>query len=121
DEPVAAYRDPPLARLGRWGRRHRVVVAGAAVLLVTAMAGLGLGLVAVGYERQNTVQERDDKERVRAALAQTHADSEQKKKWEEESRRFQRDEFKREVLKQAWADFRLLSDDLVLGFATPPL
>src|SRR5262249_52531661 len=26
DEPVSAYRDPLLARLGRWSRRHRVLV-----------------------------------------------------------------------------------------------
>ena len=29
DEPVAAYRDPPAARLGRWARRHKPAVAGA--------------------------------------------------------------------------------------------
>ena len=33
DEPVAAYREPRWARLARWGRRHRPLVAGAAALL----------------------------------------------------------------------------------------
>src|SRR5262249_12052116 len=36
DELVRAYREPLLARLGRWGRRHRPLVAGATALLVTA-------------------------------------------------------------------------------------
>jgi eukaryotic-like serine/threonine-protein kinase len=41
DEPTAAFREPLAVRLGRWGRRHRPLVAGAAALLVTAVAALG--------------------------------------------------------------------------------
>jgi len=33
DEPVAAYREPPLVRLGRWARRHKPAVA--CILAVT--------------------------------------------------------------------------------------
>jgi serine/threonine-protein kinase len=40
DEPVAAYPEPWLARLGRWGRRHRAVVAAAAALLLTVLVAL---------------------------------------------------------------------------------
>ena len=40
DEPVACYREPAPARLARWGRRHKPVVAGAAALLLTAVAAL---------------------------------------------------------------------------------
>jgi serine/threonine-protein kinase len=54
DEPVAAYRDPWPARLGRWARQHRPLVAGALVLLATAVAGLVVGIVAVNQERQRT-------------------------------------------------------------------
>jgi serine/threonine-protein kinase len=79
DEPVSAYGEPGLARLSRWGRRHRATVASAALLLLTAVVGLALGLVAVEYERQRTARERDDKEaaltaetKARAAEAQAH-------------------------------------------------
>jgi serine/threonine-protein kinase len=41
DEPVLAYRERWPARLARWGRRHRPLVAGAAALLLTAaLAGI---------------------------------------------------------------------------------
>jgi serine/threonine-protein kinase len=58
DEPVTAYRERVAQRLGRWGRRHRAAVAGAAVLLVTAVLGLAAGLLAVNAERQRTEQAR---------------------------------------------------------------
>jgi serine/threonine-protein kinase len=76
DEPTAAYRDPPLTRLRRWGRRHRTVVATAVALLLTAVAGLALGLVAVEHERQRTVRERNDKElALTAATAAREAEA----------------------------------------------
>jgi serine/threonine-protein kinase len=56
DEPVAAYPEPVVQRLGRWGRRHRTAVASAAVLLLTAVAGLAAGLVAVNAERARTAR-----------------------------------------------------------------
>ncbi len=37
DEPVRAYREPLTALLGRWARRHRPLVAGAAALLFTTV------------------------------------------------------------------------------------
>jgi serine/threonine-protein kinase len=66
DEPVRAYREPGLVRLGRWGRRHRPLVAAAVALLVTAVAGLSAVLWAVERERRQTARERDDKEQARA-------------------------------------------------------
>src|SRR5205807_9120511 len=36
DEPVAAYREPLLRRLGRWRRRHRALAADLAVLALAA-------------------------------------------------------------------------------------
>jgi hypothetical protein len=47
DEPVAAYREPWLGRLRRWGRRHRLLVTGLAAALVVGLAGLTVGLVVV--------------------------------------------------------------------------
>ncbi len=54
DEPVSAYREPAGLRLNRWARRHKTVVSGAAVLLVTAVAALAVGLAAVRREQQRT-------------------------------------------------------------------
>ncbi len=54
DEPVSAYREGGVVRLGRWTRRHRVLVAATMALLLTAVVGLTFGLVAVNRERQNT-------------------------------------------------------------------
>jgi serine/threonine-protein kinase len=59
DEPVSAYREPPLERARRWARRHRTLVSSLLVLLVVGVAGLGLGLWAVSWEQHRTAQERD--------------------------------------------------------------
>ena len=48
DEPVVSYREPASARLARWARRHKPIVAGAAALLVTALAALTAGIVLLG-------------------------------------------------------------------------
>jgi WD40 repeat protein len=59
DEPVTAYRDPPAARPGRWARRHKPLVASAAVLLLTAVAVLAPGIVFLGRANTQIQQERD--------------------------------------------------------------
>jgi tetratricopeptide (TPR) repeat protein/tRNA A-37 threonylcarbamoyl transferase component Bud32 len=66
DEPVAAYPESVVQRLGRWGRRHRTAVAGAAALLVTAVVGLAAGLWAVNAERQRTRQALAGEQQARA-------------------------------------------------------
>jgi WD40 repeat protein len=58
DEPVAAYPEPQSARLRRWGRRHRPLVAGAAALLLTATLGAGAALVLVRQEQTHTAEAR---------------------------------------------------------------
>jgi serine/threonine-protein kinase len=54
DDPVASYREPLPARLGRWGRRHKVLLSSVAALLLTAVVGLAIGLVAVNTEKRRT-------------------------------------------------------------------
>jgi WD40 repeat protein/serine/threonine protein kinase len=58
DDPVAAYREPAPARLARWGRRHKPVVAGVAALLLTAVVALTAGVILVGREQRRTEQQR---------------------------------------------------------------
>ncbi|HKM52042.1 MAG TPA: protein kinase [Isosphaeraceae bacterium] len=58
DEPVSAYRDPWLARLGRFARRHKTAVAASAALLVAAVVGLSAGSIALERERARTDHER---------------------------------------------------------------
>jgi tetratricopeptide (TPR) repeat protein len=45
DEPVAAYREPPLARAGRWARRHRTLVSGLAAAALVAVVSLATATV----------------------------------------------------------------------------
>jgi serine/threonine-protein kinase len=58
DEPVRAYPEPASARLRRWARRHRPLVAGAAALLVTAVAALAVSTVMIHREQAETEQAR---------------------------------------------------------------
>ena len=60
DEPVTAYREPLNVRLSRWRRRHPALVAGAAALLLTATAGLAVGLFFVNAEKNRTELARRD-------------------------------------------------------------
>jgi tetratricopeptide (TPR) repeat protein len=59
DEPVRAYRAPAAARAGRWMRRHRTLVSGAAVLLLTALAATALGLVLLGHKNREIAAQRN--------------------------------------------------------------
>jgi eukaryotic-like serine/threonine-protein kinase len=60
DEPVSAYREPLTTRLGRWSRRHRALVTGAASLLVTAVVLLTVGILALQREQRRTEQANAD-------------------------------------------------------------
>ena len=55
DEPVSASREPPVRRLRRWGRRHRLLVTGLAATLLVAVAALAVGNVLVGRQRDIAV------------------------------------------------------------------
>jgi WD40 repeat protein/tRNA A-37 threonylcarbamoyl transferase component Bud32 len=58
DEPIAAWPEPFPRRLARWGRRHKPLVAGAAALLVAAVAALALGTFLLEREQRRTEQAR---------------------------------------------------------------
>ena len=51
DEPVLAYPEPWTKHAARWARKHRTLVATAAVLLLAATAALSISTVLVSRER----------------------------------------------------------------------
>jgi eukaryotic-like serine/threonine-protein kinase len=70
DEPVRARREPLPQRLGRWGRRHRTLVAAGFVLLAAVVLGLSLGLWAVGREQARALAaEKDARQHLEQAEA----------------------------------------------------
>jgi serine/threonine-protein kinase len=68
DEPVEAYREPPLKRAGRWARHHRPLVAAAGVLLAASVLFLTVLLFLIEGARERAVAERarTESERQRA-------------------------------------------------------
>ena len=54
DEPVVAHREKVAARLMRWGRRHKPVVAAAAALLLSMIAALSFTVVLIRGEQRKT-------------------------------------------------------------------
>ncbi|RLS34633.1 MAG: serine/threonine protein kinase [Planctomycetota bacterium] len=59
DNPVSAYRDPPLRRLARWTRRHRTitqVTVGALALLLVAAAATSMILRRVAHDEYRSRQ-----------------------------------------------------------------
>jgi serine/threonine-protein kinase len=76
DEPVSAGREPWPARLGRWARRHRPLVAGAAAAAAVALAALSVATVLLSAANEDVRAARDEVERKAAALAQAKAAAE---------------------------------------------
>jgi len=72
DEPVSAYPDPLSTRVGRWARRHRPVVVGCAVLLLTSVVGLAMSTALIRREQLRTEAQRGRTEenflRARSAI-----------------------------------------------------
>jgi tetratricopeptide (TPR) repeat protein len=59
DEPVRADREPAAVRTGRWMRRHKTLVSGAAILLVTVLAAAAVGLVLLGRKNREIAEQRN--------------------------------------------------------------
>jgi serine/threonine-protein kinase len=75
DEPLAAYREPRLARWGRWARRHRSLVAGLAAAALVAVLSLTAATVLLSAANRREAEarrlaqehsEQADRERARA-------------------------------------------------------
>lgn len=54
DEPVTAWREPALTRMGRWVRRNRTLVTSVGALAATALIALSISTALLGRERLNT-------------------------------------------------------------------
>lgn len=61
DEPIAAFRDTLLARLARWGRRHKPLVTAAAAALVLLAVALAINNVSIRREQRKTLQAQEDR------------------------------------------------------------
>jgi len=72
DEPVTAYREPITVRLGRWARRHRILVVAAAVLLLTVGTAGAVGKVLLADERTRAERRRAAAEATQRARAESH-------------------------------------------------
>jgi serine/threonine-protein kinase len=73
DEPVSAYSEPPLVRLGRWTRRHKTPVTVVAALLLATLAALAVGNVLL-----RTANRRTEKQRVLAVANASEAQRQRK-------------------------------------------
>jgi hypothetical protein len=71
--PVLARRPGVRERAGRWARRHRPLVASAAVLLVLTVLGLGAGMALVGRERARAQAAYEQETRARQMEAEARA------------------------------------------------
>jgi serine/threonine-protein kinase len=75
DEPVTAYREPMSIRAGRWVKRHRPLVAGAAAACLVALVGLGVVLAVQARSNRELaaanqrLEEANERERERFDLA----------------------------------------------------
>ncbi len=65
DGPVSVYREGWLTRLARWGRRHKPLVSGAAVLLVTAGLVLAASAAVIARAGRNEAYQKGRAEELR--------------------------------------------------------
>ncbi len=63
DEAIAAHRDPLMAKLRRWGRKHRTLATTAAMLLLATLVGLSLGLRRERWNAIRLAQEQQESDR----------------------------------------------------------
>ena len=68
DQPVAAWREPPLLRARRWMRRHRTLVTSAAAVLVLGVFGLA-GFASVVSGKNRELEQQRQRALAREALA----------------------------------------------------
>jgi serine/threonine protein kinase len=70
DKPIRARRPTPAQWLRKWARRHRPLVAAAAVLLVLAVVGLAASTLLIMRERDQALVDRAEAQKQRALAYQ---------------------------------------------------
>jgi serine/threonine protein kinase len=75
DQPVSVHSDPISVRLTRWGRRNRGKAAAAAMLMVTALLGLGISALALSVHNSQIALARDRAQNSLAVASQTASNS----------------------------------------------
>ncbi|CAN5476941.1 hypothetical protein BH10PLA2_BH10PLA2_09570 [soil metagenome] len=70
DEPIAAYREPLLARTNRWMRRHKTLVAVVAALIMTGAVASSAGLILISRKNVEIAARQIDAERAREKEAE---------------------------------------------------
>ena len=74
DERVSAYREPVLARLGRWARRRKTLVATVVTLLFTATVALAIGTQLVAArDRAELARQEEENEKLKAQAGEQDA------------------------------------------------
>jgi hypothetical protein len=81
DEPVAAYREPLVARSRRWMRRHRTLMSTAVGVLVIALfsAMIGLVLISDAWDKEATARETAEKNEEEAQKQKEEAEKQKNK------------------------------------------
>jgi len=85
DEPLRAYHEPLPARAGRWARRHKPLVAGAAAVLLAAVVFLSVLAVIVNAARIQANEDRQKTELARAEADQNYRTAEEQRQKAEEN------------------------------------
>jgi tetratricopeptide (TPR) repeat protein/tRNA A-37 threonylcarbamoyl transferase component Bud32 len=80
DQPVAAYREPLLARFNRWGRHHRALVTGGIALLCTAFVALSVSTALLGRAQLETDWQREEAVAAKKVAVQNRLLAEQRAK-----------------------------------------
>lgn len=120
DEPVSAFRDPLITRAVRWAKGHKVLVVGAAVLLVTALVALSVNSVMIRAEKQRTEAALRKAENNYASALQAVEEMLQKVGHEDLKHVPQMESIRRELLERALAFYQRflheMPDDPTLRF-----
>jgi len=121
DQPVAAWREPPVLRARRWMRRHRTVVTSAAAVLLLGVFGLaGFASVVAGKNRELLQQRHRAEERERLAIDAVKEFRDAIQANTELKNRPELDALRKELLKQPMQFFRQLRNQLQADRDTRP-
>ena len=86
DRPIQARRPSPVDRLGKWARRHRMLVVSAAAIILLLTATLAISTVLISQARLRTQESLDQTQNVLYVRDMTLAFEAWEKSWTDEVR-----------------------------------